>query len=50
VGRTAPYLHHGVIDDLEEFFDPGREAPGHPWGLELGASEREQLIAFLRSI
>jgi mono/diheme cytochrome c family protein len=50
VGRTAPYLHHGGIENLELFFDPQREEPGHPWGLDLDPDEREQLIAFLRSI
>ena len=50
VSRTAPYLHHGAIDSLEEFFDPQRDEPGHPWGLDLDATSRKQLIAFLRSI
>jgi hypothetical protein len=50
VGRTAPYLHHGAIASLEDLFDPQREEPGHPWGLELSDLSRQQLIAFLRSI
>ena len=50
VGRTAPYLHHGAVESLELFFDPQREEPGHPWGQDLDPAEREQLIAFLRSI
>jgi hypothetical protein len=50
VGRAAPYLHHGAIDSLEEMFDPDRDEPGHPFGLDLPADDREALIAFLRSI
>ncbi len=50
VARTAPYLHHGAVESLEELFDPDREEPGHPWGRDLDPDSREQLIAFLRSI
>ena len=50
VGRTAPYLHHGAIESLEEMFDPDRDEPGHEHGLQLDAAEREALIAFLRTI
>jgi len=50
VGRTAPYFHHGAVSSLEDLFDPSREEPGHPWGLELNAVERSRLIAFLRSL
>ncbi len=50
VGRTAPYLHHGAFDTLEAMFDPEREEPGHPWGLELDAGERALLLGFLERI
>ncbi len=50
VGRTAPYLHHGAIPDLEGMFDPERVEPGHRFGLDLGGPDRAALIAFLRSI
>jgi len=50
VARTAPYLHHGAIESLEDFFDPNREESGHVWGQDLDLESREQLIAFLRSI
>ncbi|MCP4872563.1 MAG: hypothetical protein GY898_28060 [Proteobacteria bacterium] len=50
VGRTGPYLHHGAIGSLEEFFDPERTERGHPWGLDLDVADRQALVAFLRSI
>jgi mono/diheme cytochrome c family protein len=50
VGNTAPYFHHGAVPDLETLFDPAREEPGHPFGLELDADDRAALIAYLRSI
>jgi len=50
VGRAAPYLHHGVFDSLEAMFDPGRDEPGHEYGLELGDEDRAALIAYLRSL
>jgi hypothetical protein len=50
VGRTAPYLHHGAFGTLEEMFDPNRAEPGHPYGLQLDADDREALLHFLRTI
>ena len=50
VGRTAPYFHHGAIEDLEMLFDPARTEAGHRFGFDLGADDRAALIAFLRSI
>lgn len=50
VGRTAPYLHHGAFDTLQEMFDPAREEPGHEHGLDLSEGEREALIHFLERI
>lgn len=50
VARKGPYLHHGPFKTLEEMFTPGRSEPGHTFGLELDASDRAALLAFLRSI
>jgi cytochrome c peroxidase len=59
VGGNAPYLHHGAFATLEEMFsrrsaaegfDPERDEPGHPFGLELSADDRADLLAFLRTI
>jgi hypothetical protein len=50
VGGNAPYLHHGAVATLEQLFDPQREEPGHPFGLELDDATRADLIAFLRTI
>ncbi len=50
VGGNAPYLHHGAFATLEQMFDPGREEPGHWFGLELSAEQRADLLAFLRTI
>ncbi len=50
VGRTAPYLHHGAFDTLEAMFEPGREEPGHTFGLELDDEDRAALLRYLRSI
>ncbi len=46
VAHTAPYMHNGVIDTLEEvveFYNDSLE-------LELEADEMDQLVAFLNSI
>lgn len=50
VGRAGPYLHHGGVRTLEELLDPMRVEPGHRYGLELDASDREALLRFLRAI
>ena len=52
VGRTAPYLHHGVVPSLDEFFHPDRplEIPGHEFGLNLSIEERHALITFLKTL
>ena len=52
VSHTAPYLHHGAFDDLEQMFEPGREVdePGHTFGLDLEDADRAALIAFLRTL
>jgi cytochrome c553 len=45
-------LHDGSIRDLAAFLDPARAStqPGHPFGLDLNAGDRESLIAFLGTI
>lgn len=50
VGRAAPYLHHGAFSDLEAMFDPKRKEPGHPFGLEVSAGDRADLLRFLRTL
>ncbi|MFO7562472.1 MAG: c-type cytochrome [Enhygromyxa sp.] len=50
VGGNGPYLHHGAFSTLEAMFEPGREEPGHQFGLELDPDERADLLAFLRTI
>jgi len=50
VGGNAPYLHHGAFPTLEAMFEPGRQEPGHQFGLDLDAEQRADLIAFLRTI
>ncbi len=52
VAWTAPYLHHGVVATLEDMLDPGRldEHPGHEFGHDLTPEEKEDLIAFLRTL
>lgn len=52
VGRTAPYLHHGVVPSLEDFFLPDRiiDIPGHEFGLDLSEEERRALITFLYTL
>ena len=50
VGGNAPYLHHGAFATLEAMFEPGRDEPGHEFGLGLTSDERADLIAFLRTI
>jgi hypothetical protein len=47
--RTAPYLHDGSVETLDELFDPSR-AGGHRFGLELPAADRAALVSFLRSL
>jgi mono/diheme cytochrome c family protein len=50
VGGNAPYLHHGAFATLEAMFEPGRDEPGHEFGLGLDPDERADLLAFLRTI
>lgn len=47
--RTAPYLHDGSVETLDELLDPSRSG-GHRFGLELPAADRAALVSFLRSL
>lgn len=49
LSRTAPYLHDGSVPTMQAMLDP-RRAGGHRFGLDLSASERAALIAFLREL
>jgi hypothetical protein len=52
VSDRGQLLHDGSVPDLATFLDPRRlqTAPGHPFGLDLGPSERTALIEFLDTI
>jgi hypothetical protein len=52
VWYRGPLQHSGAVRTLEEWFDPARldRVPGHPFGLDLPAPERDALIAFLRTL
>lgn len=47
--RTAPYLHDGSVETLDDLFDRSRSG-GHRFGLELPAADRATLVDFLRSL
>jgi len=49
LSRTAPYLHDGSVPTLQAMLDP-RRAGGHRFGIDLPASERAALLAFLRRL
>ncbi len=50
VRDAAPYLHHGVVPDLETMLSPDRTEPGHRFGMDLDDADRRALIAFLGSL
>jgi cytochrome c peroxidase len=56
VAERAPYMHAGQIATLDEVVAHYEEAPEAPFGhselrkLELSRKEREQLVAFLRTL
>lgn len=50
VWYRGPFEHNGRAATLEEWFDPEREAPGHPFGVKLAAKDKQALIAFLRTL
>jgi mono/diheme cytochrome c family protein len=62
VADAAPYLHHGAVSTLEDLLDPARlrdgsmrgtlgpgPVPGHAYGTELPATQRAELVAYLRT-
>lgn len=62
VADAAPYLHHGVVATLADMFDPARlqpgytrgahgpgPIPGHLPGTDLPLTDRNDLIAYLRT-
>jgi hypothetical protein len=52
VWYRGPLEHRGAVKGLEEWFDPERASrvPGHLFGLNLSDSDRQALIAFLRTL
>ncbi|MEM9195041.1 MAG: hypothetical protein AAGF12_38060 [Myxococcota bacterium] len=58
----GPYFHHGAVATLEDVVSPRRLAddyegplgrgavPGHEYGLNLDATERETLLGYLRTL
>ncbi|MBL8949867.1 MAG: hypothetical protein JNK82_03760, partial [Myxococcaceae bacterium] len=50
--KAAPYLHHGAVPTLEAMFDPERlkTVPGHDYGTDWSAEDREALLKFLRTL
>lgn len=48
--EAAPYLHDGTIPSLEAMLDPNRTIPGHRYGDNLGDSDKNALLDFLRSL
>jgi cytochrome c peroxidase len=50
VWRRGPFQHSGAVPSLEEWFNPGRQVKGHPFGLKLSAADRTALIAFLKTL
>jgi hypothetical protein len=48
----GPFQHGGAVRTLEEWFDPARlpAVQGHPFGLNLKPTDRQALIAFLRTL
>jgi mono/diheme cytochrome c family protein len=49
VADAAPYLHHGAIDSLESLLSAERAEPGHLFGTDLLTTERDDLLAWLRT-
>jgi hypothetical protein len=52
VGDRGQYFHDGSVRDLRTLLDPARleTAPGHPFGLDLSAEDRDQLLDYLVTI
>ena len=52
VWYRGPLQHGGAARSLEHWLDPARTAsiPGHPFGLDMSAGDRQALIAFLKTL
>lgn len=63
VGSRGPLLHDGTVPSVDAMFDPSRitpsfvgklhgsgAVPGHTFGLDLSAEDREALVAYLRAL
>lgn len=63
VGTRGPLLHDGTVAGLSAMFDPGRldasyagrlhgtgAVAGHPYGLDLSATDRAALVAYLGAL
>jgi hypothetical protein len=43
-------LHDASVPDVAALLDPARTVPGHRFGLDLSAAERDALVAFLSTL
>ncbi|HMJ09812.1 MAG TPA: hypothetical protein VK524_00330 [Polyangiaceae bacterium] len=50
VGDRQRLFANGAVFDVRELLDPSRAAPGHPFGLDLPAEGREELLAYLATL
>jgi hypothetical protein len=50
VGDRKRLLANGAVLDLAELLDGDRTAPGHRFGVDLGAAEKADLIAYLETL
>ncbi len=50
VKDRSPLTASGATRTLDDLFDPDREAPGHPFGLDLGEADRASLLELLKSL
>ncbi len=52
VADAAPYLHHGVVPNLQSLLDPKRSSavPGHRYGTGLSDRDRSALVAYLTTL
>jgi hypothetical protein len=50
VGDRRRLFANGGVRDVVEVLDPEREAPGHRFGLDLEAEDRDDLVAYLRTL
>jgi mono/diheme cytochrome c family protein len=50
VGDRSPLFASGSVRDLAELLDPKRAAAGHPFGLDLESSQRDDLRRFLETL